>query len=130
MITKKIGSETLPDSSEIPCPALDNVFSKHQAYYLEKLLQVERLDHQKWTEFIQTHCDILLKEVELEPSIDRDKINMDITDLIKIKCISQGRVFMSLYSTARVIYNTYRDVGSGEVGGAYAPLPPRFCPKL
>ena len=66
---------------------------------------MERLDHQKWTEFIQTHCDILLKEVELEPSIDRDKINMDITDLIKIKCISQGRVFMSLYSP--VIYNTY-----------------------
>ena len=45
-----------------------------------------------------------MKEVELEPSIDRDKINMDITDLIKIKCISQGRVFMSLYSP--VIYNT------------------------
>ena len=89
-------SKTLPDSAEIPCPALDNVFSKHQAHYLEKLLQVERLDHQKWTEFIQTHCDILMKEVELEPSIDRDKINMDITDLIKIKCISQGRVFMSL----------------------------------
>ena len=97
---QKIGSEsgrTQPDSAEIPCPALDNVFSKHQAHYLEKLLQVERLDHQKWTEFIQTHCDILMKEVELEPSIDRDKINMDITDLIKIKCISQGRVFMSLY---------------------------------
>ena len=97
------GSKTLPDfahsvsGSEIPCPALDNVFSKHQAHYLEKLLQVERLDHQKWTEFIQTHCDVLLKEVELEPSIDRDKINMDITDLIKIKCISQGRVFMSLF---------------------------------
>ena len=43
-----------------------------------------------------------MKEVELEPSIDRDKINMDITDLIKIKCISQGRVFMSLYSPDRV----------------------------
>ena len=42
--------------------------------YLEKLLQVEKLNKEKWTEFIQIHCDKLLKEVELEPSIDRNQI--------------------------------------------------------
>ena len=62
---------------------------RHQAHYLEKLLQVENLNKEKWAEFIQDHCDKLLKEVELEPSIDKNQINMDITDLIKIKCISQ-----------------------------------------
>ena len=62
---------------------------RHQAHYLEKLLQVENLNKEKWADFIQDHCDKLLKEVELEPSIDKNQINMDITDLIKIKCISQ-----------------------------------------
>ena len=56
------GSESsIVISSDIPSPALDEVFSRHQAHYLEKLLQVEKLEPEKWTEFIQTHCDLLLK---------------------------------------------------------------------
>ena len=45
------GSESsIVISSDIPSPALDEVFSRHQAHYLEKLLQVEKLEPEKWTD--------------------------------------------------------------------------------
>lgn len=78
-------------SSEIPCPALDDVYIKHQDHYLDQLLDVEKLDKKKWTWFIKAFCNDLLNEVKFEPSMNAEKILMDFTDLIKIKCISEGR---------------------------------------
>ena len=105
-------SSMMETSSEIPCPALDEVYSKHQETYLNRLLTVEKLDKSKWKEFIKSNCDKLLKEVELVPEVNpwTNEISMDIRDLIKVKCISNGhqndsRIIIGEVFTNRVIRN-------------------------
>ena len=85
-------SSNIADSSEIPCPALEEVYLRHQEIYLEHLLAAEKLSFSKWKEFIWKNCEQSLKQVELVPEVNpwTNKIVMDVRDLVKIKCISQG----------------------------------------
>ncbi len=76
--------------SEIPSPMLDEVFSRHHDYYLDQLLEIEKLDKAKWASFIKVHSDRLLSEVDLEPAASSVQFLMDIRDLVKFKCISSG----------------------------------------
>ena len=45
-------------SSEIPSPALDNVYKKYQSVYLTKLLDVELLDKDFWMDYVEIFCDM------------------------------------------------------------------------
>jgi hypothetical protein len=74
-------------SEDIPCPALDEIYSRHQKSYLDKLLIAERLDKAEWSDFIRTNCDKILRQVEIVPEVNpwTKQIVMDIRDLVKVK---------------------------------------------
>ena len=85
-------SAAIMNASDIPCPALDEVYLRHQETYLDQLISAEKLSSAKWKEFIWKNCDQILKQVDLVPEVisSSKTIMMDIRDLVKIKCISKG----------------------------------------
>lgn len=92
-------------ADHLACPALDEVYSRHQDVYLTKLLQEERLDVSEWKELVRCLSDKVVRNVQLEPEVDAftKHIVVDIRDLVKIKkvpggsledcCIVRGEVF-------------------------------------
>ena len=60
---------------------------RHQETYLDKLIEAEKLSSQKWKEFIWHYCEKSLERVDFEA----DRSIMDVRDLIKVRCISQGK---------------------------------------
>ena len=74
-------------SSEIPSPALDNVYKTYQSVYLKKLLDVEGLSTDLWMDFVEIFCDRILSVIDTDTN---SHCIMDVREKVKIKCISGG----------------------------------------
>ena len=80
---------------------LNIMFSRHQETYLDKLIEAEKLSSQKWKEFIWHYCEKSLERVDFEA----DRSIMDVRDLIKVRCISQGKQSESCIIQGEVFTN-------------------------